>query len=53
MMTMKTSRLYSKGTAGSGYLDAMVDEDIVLVKSGVVLSKGMLQQPVVVIANYF
>ena len=44
---------FQKGQLDLAYLDAMVDEDIVLVKSGVVLSKGILHQPVVVIANYF
>ena len=44
---------FQKGQLDLAYLDAMGDEDIVLVKSGVVLSKGILHQPVVVIANYF
>ena len=44
---------FQKGQLDLAYLDAMVDEDIVLEKSGVVLSKGKLGQPVVVIANYF
>lgn len=42
-----------KGQLDIAYLDAMEEKDIVLLKSGTVLSPGGMKQPVVVVANYF